>query len=556
MSRPVLLIIGVCFLTFFAGLGRPAITDSDEAFYAESAREIVESGDWLTPRFNYVPRFEKPILYYWLVALTYQITGVEVAAARLPSALAGIGLSILVFMMARRSFGVPTGTLAGIITATSFGYVAVARLALPDLVLAFLVTLSIWSTIVACLNQSNEHGRSLSTRERGRYLLVAALATGGAVLTKGPVGIVLPALVIGPIFAYEIWTSRSDWLVRRSDVALAVLLFLVVTIPWFLGMTLTHGLSYLDRFFVAENVERFTTSRYNDPRALWYYIPIVAGGFLPWSPFMILWLPQIAAVLRRRTRPTQCQLRLIWWASAPLLFFTLSIGKQPRYILAILPPLAILLAHTLHHHLQNATNLDRRFLRCSAFIGGFFIVFGGLIFHVRALFLEWSPNWTNGVALTVAMSGVAILFATWSRRAIIHTVATATITAVLGIYYILLATPTISPVERVARMISTAQASGELYGRYRVFNRNLVFYSQQPFVELSALDAARNFLLSPERVLCVLFEEDAALLEDQGLSLRRLGETRYVNTGTLNLRTILDPDPSTSIRSVVLVSNR
>ena len=105
-------------------------------------------------------------------------------------------------------------------------------------------------------------------------------------------------------------------------------------------------------------------------------------------------------------------------------------------------------------------------------------------------------------------------------------------------------------------MIADAQPSNTPYGRLRVFNRNLVFYTERQFVELSALDAARNFLSSPARVLCVLLAEDVDRLEAEGLPLRRLGETTYLNTGTLNFRTILDPDPATRIRHVVLVANQ
>ena len=145
-------LVTVCALTFLAGLGRPAITDSDEGFYAESAREMVESGDWLTPHFNYVDRFEKPILYYWLAAGAYVVLGVGEAAARLPSALAGLGLSLLTFFIGRRVFDTTTGFLAGLVMATSFGHVAMARQALPDLLLALFVTLATWSAIAAWLD--------------------------------------------------------------------------------------------------------------------------------------------------------------------------------------------------------------------------------------------------------------------------------------------------------------------------------------------------------------------------------------------------------------------
>ena len=100
MNRPVLTLLILCFFTFFFGLGRQAITDSDEGFYAEASREMVETGDWLTPRFNYENRFEKPVLYYWLTAATYMITGPGEAAARFWSAMSGLGLVMLTWAIA------------------------------------------------------------------------------------------------------------------------------------------------------------------------------------------------------------------------------------------------------------------------------------------------------------------------------------------------------------------------------------------------------------------------------------------------------------------------
>ena len=553
----MLALIGLCALTFFVGLGRPPITDSDEAFYAESAREMVESGDWITPHFNYVPRFEKPILYYWLAAGAYLVAGVGEASARFPSALAGLGLTLLTFAGARRWFNAPTGVLAGVITATSFGYVMMSRQALPDLPLAFLSTLTAWAALVAWLDDPpGARGRARSSGERRWWLVVAAAAGAGAFLIKGPVGIAVPALIVLPLLGGEAWSGRSAWRLRGSDVAIALLVFLVLATPWFLSMTLVHGVGYLDRFFIEENLERFATTRYNDPRPLWYYLPIVVGGMLPWSPFMMLWLPAIGRFVRRQRRISTTEIRLIWWALAPLLLFTVSTGKQPRYILPVLPPLAILLARTIHQRLQATPTPDRFFGACAGLFAVLLLIVGSLGLHARPLFLDWNTTWTTGVAVAVVFSGLAVLIAAWRRTWIPQALVVTTIVTSLGIYLVLLSAPGHAPVERMAEMIAGAQPSNIAYGRLRVFNRNLGFYTERPFVELSTLDAARSFLASPTRVLCVLLAEDVDRLEAEGVPLLRLGETTYLNTGTLNFRAILDPDPVTRIRQVVLVANR
>ena len=121
MRRSILLLVLLSSITFLAGLGWPAIGDSDEAFYAEAGREMVELGDWLTPHYNYEYRFQKPILFYWLVAGSFATLGVGEAQARLWAGLAGIGLALATFAIGRRSHDESTGLLAGAIVATAFG---------------------------------------------------------------------------------------------------------------------------------------------------------------------------------------------------------------------------------------------------------------------------------------------------------------------------------------------------------------------------------------------------------------------------------------------------
>ena len=129
---------------------------------------------------------------------------------------------------------------------------------------------------------------------------------------------------------------------------------MLVAAPWYLAMAREHGLGYLNHFFVGENLERFATDRYNDPRPVWFYVPIVAGGLVPWTPFAVPWARAAFDVVRRRRRLEARTWWLLWGAAAPLLFYTFSIGKQPRYVLPVLPPLAILLAAAIQGRVDGA----------------------------------------------------------------------------------------------------------------------------------------------------------------------------------------------------------
>lgn len=552
VPRHLLLLAAICALAFFAALGRPALTDSDEGFYAESAREMVESGDWLTPYYNYQPRFEKPVLYYWMAAGAYLVAGPSPGAARLPSALAGLGLVLLTFFCARRWCGETEALLAGVITATSAAGIAMAHQALPDLPLALFVTAAVWTALVGLFDDPRG---APEPRSRLPWLVAAALAAAAAMLMKGPVGPALAAAVLLPIAVFERRRCGAWLRARPGHLLLAAAVFLAAVAPWYAAMTAEHGVAYLYRFFGAENLERFATARYNDPRPVWYYLPIVAGGLLPWTPFMLLWWPAARDAWRRRTAdPTV--LRLAVWAAAPLLAYTLSVGKQPRYILPLLPPLAMLLAWSMTHA-ATAPATRRLFTAAAAAGGGILLLIAGLLLRASPLFIEWDSAWTAAVAIALGACG-ALVCLTAARRwwQPVAGLAAAMIVATLGAHYVLLASPGPAPVQRMAALVADARGAGEPYCRHRVFDRNLVFYTGARYQDMVTLDVARDFLRSPERVLCVLRAEDAARLERDGLPLRRLGSVSFLNTGGLTLRALVDPDPGRELTEAVLVANR
>ncbi|MCY4658997.1 MAG: glycosyltransferase family 39 protein [Acidobacteria bacterium] len=562
MSRHAAVIAGVCALTFLAGLGCPAVTDSDEAFYAQAAREMVDRGDWLTPYYNGEVRFEKPVLYYWLAAAAYAATGVSPAAARLPSALAGIGLALLAWACARRWYDDRTALLAGVVTATSFGYVAMARHALPDLPLAFFVTLATWGAVVGLRVEPRGVGEHPAA---DRWLIAAGAGAAAAFLIKGPVGIVLPAVVVVPVAAWT-WLRGRRPVATRGALLAAVAVFVVLAAPWYAAMAVEHGPAYVERFFVGENLDRFATARYNDPRPLWYYLPVVAGGLLPWTPFTVLWLPALARAWRER-RSGGADLRLALWALAPLAFYTISVGKQPRYVLPVLPPLAVLLAAAMRRA-AGAGAQTRGLLTGAAVAAGLLVALAAERLHaVRPLLVERSGPWVAALAAASFVLGAAIVAAalvahrdrapTARRGGLVPAlVAAASVLLAVGTYSVVLATPREAPVERMAALVREARGAGEPYCRYRVFTRNLVFYAGAPAVTPFGFDAVRDFLRGSDRALCVLLEPDAAELEAEGLPLERLGAVSYLDTGSLTVEALLDPDPERHLRRVVLVANR
>ena len=555
MHRITVPLLLLAALTFFAGLGRGAITDSDEAFYAESAREMVVSGDWLTPHYNYEPRFQKPILYYWLTAATYLGSGPTEFGARLWAALAGLGLVLVTAACGRRWYDESTGLLAGAIVATNFGYFSIARMALPDLPLTFCITLAIWAAMVSTLEQE---------RSPRKFVLVAALALGLGFLMKGPVGVIIPLLVIVPVLVIE----RRSIGITPIDLVLGFAVFVAVAAPWYFLMWLRHGNEYLHSFFVGDNFERFATDRFNDPRPWWFYLPVVAGGLLPWTPLALTWLGPITGFIRRRRDIGTIELRLILWALLPLVFYTLSVGKQPRYVLPVLPPLALLLAASIVERTQEwrgyggTRSMPRRALPVvvgSLLSGVFLCTLGVLLYRAQPLMINVQPIFTTIAALLIAVLGALVVWTAVTRnwRMAPGVLAIAAAIALPTIQYGALSSGGDDTVQQMARLVRQHRTGHEEVGTYGVFVRNLVFYSGVKTVDIIEDEQARNFLVQPDRKLMVAPAEWVDRLErEHGLKLHRIAELPYFNEAGIRVRTLLWPDPARDLARVLLVVNR
>lgn len=555
MHRITLPLLLLAALTFLAGLGRGAITDSDEAFYAEASREMVASGDWITPYYNYETRFQKPILYYWLTSATYVVTGASELGARLWAALAGVGLVLVTAAAGRRWYDEATGLLAGAIVATNFGYFYIGRMALPDLPLTFCISLAIWAALVSTLE---------SERSPRKFVLLAAVGLGAGFLMKGPVGILIPAIVILPILMIE----RRSIALTPSDIVLGFIVMIAIALPWYVVMWLRHGNDYLQSFFVGDNFERFATARFNDPRPWWFYLPVVAGGLLPWTPLALVWLGPITQFLRRRRDVGTIDLRLLLWAMLPLVFYSISVGKQPRYVLPVLPPLAILLASSIIERTQEWRGFDgarsspRRALPVvvgTLLSGVFFVTLAVLLYRVQPLLINVGSVYTSIAAYAIATAGaIVILVAVTSgwRNAPIA-IAVAALVTLPALQYGALAGGGDDTVEQMARLVQQNRGANEPVGTWGVFVRNLVFYSGIKTTDVIGDEQATNFLRQADRALMVAPANEIDRLErEHGVHVRRIAELQYFNEAGIRIRTLLWPDPERDLSRVVLVANR
>lgn len=555
MHRITLPLLLLAALTFFAGLGRGAITDSDEAFYAESSREMVASGDWITPYYNYEPRFQKPIAYYWLTSATYLVTGATGFGARFWAALSGLGLVLVTAACGRRWYDETTGLLAGAIVATNFGYFSIARMSLPDLPLTYCITLAIWAAFVSTLE---------SERSPRKFVVLAAVGLGLGFLMKGPVGLIIPLMVIVPVLMIE---RRSIGL-NPADIVIGFVVMIAVATPWYFMMWARHGNEYLQGFFIGDNFERFATDRFNDPRPWWFYLPVIAGGLLPWTPLALVWLGPITQFLRGRRAVGTIDLRLLLWALFPLVFYSLSIGKQPRYVLPVLPPLALLLASSIVERTQEWRGLDgvrsmpRRAMPViigSLLSGVFFVTLGVLLYRAQPLLINVQPVFTTIASYLVAIAGSLVILTavTKSWRMAPLVIALAAAITFPAVQYGALSSGGDDTVRQMARLVQENRKDNEQVGTWGVFVRNLVFYSGTRTTDVIDDDQAKNFLMQTDRALMVAPAAEIDRLErEKGVKVNRIAELLYFNEAGIRVRTLLWPDRNRDLMRVVLVANR
>jgi 4-amino-4-deoxy-L-arabinose transferase-like glycosyltransferase len=330
--RSTLLLAAAVAVAYFAFLGSVPLSQPDEGRYAEIAREMLERGDWVTPTQNYVVYFEKPTLQYWLTAGAFAVLGTNEWAARLWPALAALFGIAATGAVGRRLHGARTGEAAALILAASPLWYAGGRLAVLDELFSALCAGSLLAFVAF------EHTDRPGTRRAAwaAFYVLAALAT----LTKGLIGVVFPALIVG---AYIALTGRFA-LLRQLRLARGALVYLAVAAPWFVIASLRNP-DFAWFFFVREHLLRYTTTLHRRDEPFYYFVVFGLGGLLPFTIHLLPALRDAVARARRAPRGAPSpDLFLLLWAGLVFAFFSASSSKLPLYILPIFPALALLTA--------------------------------------------------------------------------------------------------------------------------------------------------------------------------------------------------------------------
>ena len=326
MKRPLLITL-LFILLWGIGLSTRSITRPDEGRYAEISREMSLSHNWVTPRLNAIPYFEKPPLQYWAGAISMQALGPTPLAARLWSALMGLLGCFLVWRAGNRLLGARAGLYGALVLGSGVYYVILGHINTLDMGVSVWMAAALFAFLRAQV-------------EDRRWMMVAWGAAAAALLSKGLMALVLPGITL---VLYSLLTrDTSVW--KRLDPVRGLLILIALAGPWFLLCAQANP-EFLHFFFIHEHVQRFMSTVHQRVEPAWYFIPILLAGLLPWTG-------QLWAALRRPFAPSETRAFsptkfLALYVLVVLVFFSLSGSKLPSYILPAFPALALLIGNVL-----------------------------------------------------------------------------------------------------------------------------------------------------------------------------------------------------------------
>lgn len=403
-KRASFLLSIAAFAAYFYGLGRAPLIGPDEPRYAQVAREMLMRGDFVTPTLAGHTWFEKPALLYWMMMASSSACGVSEWSARIPSAVAGLVIILLVGWMAgavERASGRTyewLGLCGGGAMASTAGLLVFARAASFDII----VTMTITSAL-ACFFMSEIEPDA----RRRRWLLAGFyVGAGASLLAKGLIGVVIPAGVVALYFLL-----RRRWPgPLRLGLLWGPLLTIVVAATWYAPVIARHGWSFIDEFFIQHHFARYVSNKYHHPQPVYFYLPIMALLQLPWTAFLVAALAGIPRWdFRVEDAAGKLRVLALAWLLAPVAFFSLSGSKLPGYILPALPGAALLVSLELARFVRGEGGMKA--MRATGALA-LTLAIAGIIFALRSDLV--TTGCALAVALPVAATGLVALV--WTRR--------------------------------------------------------------------------------------------------------------------------------------------
>lgn len=400
----VVITLAVCY---FSNLGVIGFVGPDEPRYVWIARDMAETGDWVTPRLYGKPWFEKPPLYYWMAGVSFKLFGVSEVTARLPCAICALLATLALAWLAWRVYGAETARWLLLLLPTSVGMIGFSHAAATDMPFSATLAIAMVCAAVALGFTRNENTPVLP-HTPWIVLLLFGFFLGLAVLAKGPAAIILSS---GGVFFWALFTKKwRDALRLLHPVAVAS--FCATALPWYI-LCARRNPDFFRIFIIEHNFKRYLTPEFQHIQPFWYYLPVVLVAFLPWSAILVWATFTGGRRLFTSEKISAFSLFLLSWASFCLLFFSISRSKLPGYVLPAFPTIALLLSVTL------AKSLNRRAL--GYVLAAFAVLLFAALIPLRLTLYEASRIWPcmfyshAAILLTLAVANAALAFSNFFR---------------------------------------------------------------------------------------------------------------------------------------------
>ena len=376
----------ISLLLSFFRLGSVTLFDVDEAVFAQATREMIENNNWLTPTYNGINRYDKPILFYWLMAASYQVFGVNEFGARVPSAIASCILALSLFFFAKH-YGDEMFALYTVMTfVLSLYFLAYSHSSVTDMTLSLFISLSLFSFYIA-----QQH------KKKQFYMYGFYIFSAFAFLTKGIIGIAFP---FGVAMAYMFFMERWQGIKKVFNVKAAIL-FLVIAAPWYGAQLFINGQEFVDQFIMKHHFKRYLGVISGHRGPVYYYLPVLLMGLFPWSMYLPMGIRN-AIKMKERFLVFAC----IWFAFI-FIFFSFSTTKLPNYILPAIPAASLLIASGMAQHTKRWWLYSNISLAVMSFMTGIAFVFS------RPYLFKYGisdVNWLFVMASITIIMGILFLY--------------------------------------------------------------------------------------------------------------------------------------------------
>ena len=530
-------------VVFFTNLGAVGLWDEDEPLYASCAREMLQRGDWVVPTFNGEMFPEKPPLVFWLMMSGFELFGVTEFAARFWSAVLGVGTALLTYHLGRLLFRAEVGLWAGLIVATSIIFTVSARAATVDSALVFFTTAAILVFVAAGMAKrpktpvgdtgagADIAGPASFVPDSWLALVLFYACLGLAVLTKGPVGFLLPMVMIG-LFLLVVnysrasgnpmrpttrqssrWTTvpitlarvfsppnvlRTAWQMRPLT---AIVIVGAVSLPWYVWVSLRTEGAWLAEFLGEQNLGRALKPLQGHSGPFYYYLPAILIGFFPWSVFLGPSLAQSVRQIRQRRALPAETVFVLCWLGVFVGLWSIPSTKLPHYVLTAYPALALLTAVFVDAWITDPARMSRWWMRNANLT---LIVVGvGMLVALPIVAHFFLPGeWMLGLVGLVLVAGGAwgLYFAERGRGA--QTMVTFAVTAVVFLTamfgFAALRVDRYQNAPALVAKIRDASPGRPQMAGYRYFRESLVFYAGEPLPYYAAAGQLQEFLDAAE----------------------------------------------------------